>query len=86
MGDDTPLAVFFGKLGHGIVSTSEFESTHSLVILTFKIDGCAYPCVKGARGHYRCDMGLAAEPLFCRLDAVKHTVFILRHNLAAAFH
>ena len=86
MGDDTPLAVFFGKLGHGVVSTSEFKCTDPLIILTFKIDGCADPLVKGARGHNRGDMGLTAEPLFCRLNAAKHRVCIFGHNLAAVFH
>ena len=86
MGDDTPLAVFFGKLRHGVVSTSEFKCTDPLIIFTFKKDRRADPLVKGARGQNRSDMGLTAKPLFCRPNAIKHMVFIFGHSLAAVFH
>ena len=86
MGNNTPFAIFIGKLGHGVVSASELEGADTLKIFTFKIDFRPHALIQGSRAHNWCDMGMAAESLACRLDEFKHIVCIFGHNLAAVFH
>jgi hypothetical protein len=85
MGNYTPFAIFIGKLGHGIVSTSELEGTDSLKVFTFKKDLRPRALIQGLRIHNGCDMGMTAEPLACCLDQFEHFVCIFGHNLAAVF-
>jgi hypothetical protein len=85
MGNNTPFGIFIGKLGHGIVSTSELEGTDTLKIFTFKIDLRPHPFIQGLRAHNGCDMGMTAQSFACCLDEFEHIVCIFGHNLAAIF-